>query len=109
MVVGQGRLRGRLFAAAAATAAATRVVGCAGLRKAADLVPQDAANGADRRHVVLVADAVGQQAVPDLPGEDPRVALLVVSDVLDHVGGGDAGFAPADGAGQDGARLVVAG
>lgn len=75
----------------------------------ADLIAQDAADGADRGHVVLVAHAVGQQAVADLPREDAGVSLLVIADVFDHGRRGDPGFAAADGSGQDGARFVVAG
>lgn len=77
--------------------------------KSPDLIPEDAADGAHGRHVVLVAHAVRQQPVPDLPGEDARVALLVVPDALHHGGGGDPGLAAADGAGQDGAGVVVTG
>ena len=98
VVVGERRLRRRLLA---------RLVG-PGLRQATNLIAQNTADGAHRGHVVLVADAVGQQPVADLPGEDAGVALLVVPDMLDHVGGGDAGFAAPDSAGQDVARLVVA-
>lgn len=78
------------------------------LGQVADLVAQDAADGAHRGHVVLVTDAVGQQSVSDLPGKDAGVALLVIPNVLDHVGGGDARFAAPDGPGQDRACLVVA-
>ena len=75
----------------------------------ADLVPENPADGADGGHVVLVADPVRQELVPDLPGEDPWVPLLVGLDVLHHVRGRHAGLGAADGAGQYGARLVVAG
>lgn len=98
VVVGQSRLRRRLLA---------RLVR-PGLSQTANLIAQDSTDGAHRRHVVLVADAVGQQPVSDLPRKDTRVALLVVPDVLDHVGGSDTGFAAPDGPGQDGACLVVA-
>ena len=64
---------------------------------AADLVPEDPADGADGGHVVLVADPVRQQLVPDLPGEDARVPFLVGLDVLDHVRGGHARLGTADG------------
>lgn len=79
------------------------------LRQTPDFIPEDPADGADGRHVVLVAHPVRQQPVPDLPGEDARVALLVVPDALHHGGGGDPGLAAADGPGQDGAGVVVAG
>lgn len=72
-----------------------------------DFVAQNAADGADTRHVVFVADAVCQQFVADLPGEDAGVALLVHLDVLHDLGCGDAGFAPADGAREDRAGFVV--
>lgn len=98
VVVGQRRLRRRLLTCLVRS----------GLRQAADLVAQDAADGAHRGHIVLVTDAVGQQPVADLPGKDARVSLLVVPDVLDHVGSGDAGLAAPDGPGQNGAGLVVA-
>lgn len=77
--------------------------------KSPDFIPEDPADGADRRHVVLVTHPVRQQPVPDLPGEDARVALLVIPDALHHGGGGDPGLAAADGSGQDGAGVVVAG
>jgi hypothetical protein len=75
----------------------------------ADLVPQDPADGADRGNVVLVADAVREEPVADLPGEDSGVLLLQVLDVGHHFGGGDARLGAADGAGEDGAGLVVPG
>lgn len=78
------------------------------LRKSPDFIPEDAADGADGGHVVLIAHPVGQQPVPDLPGEDARVPLLVVPDALHHGGGGDPRLAAADGPRQDGAGLVVA-
>lgn len=84
-------------------------VGLTGLWKCPDFSPEDAADGADRRHVVLITHPVRQQPVPDLPGEDARVPLLVTPDALDHGGGGDPGLAAADGSGEDGAGLVVAG
>jgi len=80
-----------------------------GLRQRADLVAEDAADGADRGHVVLVADALVEELVADLPGEDARVAVLVLADLGDDFGRGDARFGAADGAGQDGAGLLVAG
>lgn len=98
VVVGQRRLWLRLLA---------RLVGPR-LRQTANLIAQDAADGAYRRHVVFIADAVGQQPVANLPGKDARVTLLVVPNVLDHVGGGDTGFAASDGPWQDGTCLVVA-
>lgn len=75
----------------------------------ADLVPQDPADGGDGGDVGAVADPAGEEPVPDLPGEDPGVLLLELLDEGHHFGGGDAGLAPADGAREDGAGLVVAG
>lgn len=78
------------------------------LRKSPDFIPEDAADGADGGHVVLIAHPVRQQPVPDLPGEDARVPLLVVPDALHHGRGGDPRLAAADGPRQDGSGLVVA-
>lgn len=74
-----------------------------------DFIPEDSADGADRRHVVLVTHPVRQQPVPDLPGEDTGVALLVIADALHHGRSGDPRLAAADGSGQDGSGVVVAG
>lgn len=54
-------------------------------QQAADLAAQDAADAADGGHVELVADAVRQQPVTDLPREDTRVLLLQLADVSDHL------------------------
>lgn len=54
-------------------------------QQAADLAAQDAADAADGGHVELVADAVRQQPVADLPREDTRVLLLQLADVSDHL------------------------
>lgn len=75
----------------------------------ADLVPQYPGNAAHRGHVVLVADAVGKQSVPDLPGENPRVLQLQLLDVLDHLRGCHPGLTAADRTRQYAARLVVPG
>ena len=50
-----------------------------------DLIAQDPRDGTYRRHVVLVAHAVGQQTVADLPREDARVFALELFDVADHL------------------------
>lgn len=63
------------------------------------LVPKYPADRADRRHVVLVADAIGEQLVPDFPGENSGILLLQLLDVGDHLGGGDARLRAADRAG----------
>lgn len=75
----------------------------------ADLVPQYPRDAADRWDVVLVADAVREQAVPDLPGEDPGVLELQLLDVLHHLRGGHPGLTAADRARQYAACLVVPG
>lgn len=51
----------------------------------ADLVAQYAGNGADRGHVVLVANAVGQKTVADFPRENPRVLAFQFLDVADYL------------------------
>lgn len=79
------------------------------LRQIPDLVAQDPANRADRGQIEFVAHAVGQQSVPNLPGENARVPLLVSPNVFDYSRGGDSRLAAADSAGQNGARLVIAG
>lgn len=89
MVVGQSRLWGRLVLLVGLVVAL--------LRQVPDFVPEDAADGADRRHVVLVTHAVGQQAIPDLPGEDARIPLFVGPDMFYHRGGGDPRLAASDG------------
>ncbi len=86
------------------------VVGLAGeVREGADLVPQDPGDGGDRGHVVLVADAVAQQLVSDLPGEDARVLLLQVPDVVDHFGGGHPWLGTPDSPRKYGPGFVVPG
>ena len=50
-----------------------------------DLIPQDSGDGRDGRDVVLVADAVGQEPVADLPGEDARIFALQLFNVTDHL------------------------
>ena len=56
-------------------------------------------NGADTGHVILVADALGEQPVPDFPGEHGRVVLLVLRNGVHHVRGRNLGFAAADNSG----------
>lgn len=73
-----------------------------------DFVAENPTDRADRRNIVLIAYAVGQQLVSDFPCENSRIAVLVYLDVLDHVGRGDSRFGSTDGAWKDGARLVVA-
>lgn len=71
------------------------------LGQVADLVAQDAADGAHRGHIVLVTHSIRQQAVPYFPGEDAGIPLLVGPDVLHHGGGGDPRLATPDGSWQD--------
>ena len=56
---------------------------------------------------VIVADALGEQTVADLPCEDGRAFALVLGDFGHDVGGGDARLGAADGARFDRTRLVV--
>ena len=66
------------------------------LRLLRGLVPHDAVDAGDARHAVLVTHALGQQPVPDLPGEHGRVLLLVFTDGVHHGGRGHLGLAAAD-------------
>lgn len=70
----------------------------------AHLSPVD---GADTRHSVIVTDALGQQPVPDLPGEHGGVLALVVPDLLHHLGGGHLGLRATYHPRPDAASLVV--
>lgn len=88
MVVGQSRLGGRLVLLVGLIMTL--------LREVPDFVSKNAANGTDRRHIVLVTNAVGQQAIPDLPGEDARIPLFVGPDMFYHRGGGDPRLAASD-------------
>lgn len=95
-----------LFTITRLTARGWRVVG---LWQGSDLVAQDAANRAHRRHIVLVADPFGQQLIADLPGEYARIAVLVVTNLSDHFWGRDAWFRATDRARQYRACFLVAG
>lgn len=88
MVVRQGRLWGWLVLLVGLVVTL--------LRQVPDFVSEDAADGADRRHVVFVAHAVCQQAIPDLPGEDARIPLFVGPDMFYHRGSGDPRLATPD-------------
>lgn len=110
---------GRIGAARAASAAAVaaHADGCAAgasaassmvMPYAAQLVAQYARDGADAGHVRLVADALAEQAIAYLPGEDARIPLLQLAYVVDHLGRGDARLGAANGTRQYGAGLVVA-
>jgi hypothetical protein len=50
----------------------------------------------DAWNVLLVADALREQPVPDLPGEHGGVLLLVLADGVHHWRCGHLGFAPPD-------------
>ena len=54
-----------------------------------------------------MADALAQEAVPDLPREDARALGLVLRDLFDHGGRGDSRLRAADLARLDATRLVV--
>ncbi len=58
-------------------------------------------------HVVVGADSVREEPVPDLPGEDGRALALVLGDALHHVRGGNARLRAADRTGLYRAGLIV--
>lgn len=63
-----------------------RVQGGHGVQRAApQLVPQYPADAGHGGHVVLVADAVCQESVSDLPREDAGVFRFQLFDVRDHL------------------------
>jgi hypothetical protein len=64
-------------------------------------------DGADAGHVVLRADALGQQPVADLPREHGGVLTLVVGDGVDDGRRRHFGFASSYDAGLEAARLVI--
>ena len=51
-------------------------------------------DGTDRRYAVLVADAVLEQAIADLPSKDARIFLLVLFDLRHDLWRGNFWFAP---------------
>ena len=57
--------------------------------------------------VVVGADPVREEPVPDLPGEDGRTLALVVGDPRDHARGRHAGLRAADRSGLDRPGLIV--
>ena len=73
------------------------------LRSGAD----DPVDRADGGNIVLVADALLEEPISDLPGEYAGVLLLVVLDLRDHVGRGHFRLAPTDHTGLNGASFVV--
>ena len=74
-----------------------------------DLVPENPADRRDGRHVVLVADALGQKSIPDFPGKYSRILLLQVSDKPDDLRGRNSGLTAANGSGQNGPGFIVSG
>lgn len=66
-------------------------------------------DGRHTGHVVLWADALGQQSIAYLPREHRRVLALVVGDRVDHGWRGYFGFRAANDARLEAARFVVAG
>ena len=62
---------------------------------------------ADAGHVALLAHAVVEEVISDLPGEDARVLVLVLEDLLHHLRRRHLRLAAADRAGPHRARLVV--
>ena len=58
-------------------------------------------------YVVVGADAVGQEAIPDLPGEDGGALSLVLGNSGHYPRGGNPGLGTANGSGLNGAGLVV--
>ena len=60
------------------------------------LVPHDPVDAGHAGHAVLVTHALGQQSVPDLPGEHGGVLLLVFTNGVHHRRCGNLGFAASD-------------
>lgn len=72
------------------------------------LVPQDPRYGTHAGDVVLVADTVGKQSIPDFPRKYPRVFLLELPNIRYDLGGSDPRFRPSDGSRENGTGFVVA-
>ena len=64
-------------------------------------------NGRDAGHGVVVADALRQQPVSDLPREHGRVLSLVICDLLHDLRRGHFGFRPSDDARFDAAGFII--
>jgi hypothetical protein len=60
-------------------------------------------------YIVVVAGAVREQAVPDLPGEDGWTLALVLGDPADYAGCRDTRLWTPDRSGFNGAGLVIPG
>ena len=63
-------------------------------------------NAGHTRHVLLTADSLRKQPVPNLPGEHCGVLLLEVGDCVYHMGGGYLRLASTDDPCLEVARLV---
>ena len=74
----------------AGTSVASTVLGLLG-----SLVPHDPVDAGHAGHAVLVADALRQQPISDLPGEHGGILLLVFTDGIDYGRRGHLGFAAA--------------
>lgn len=68
------------------------------------MVPVD---GADAGDAVVVADPLGEESVPDLPGKHGGVLAFVIGNLVDHFGCSNLWFGAADHTGPDAARLIV--
>lgn len=90
-------------AATPTAAAAARVI------EAAQFIAQYPRYRTDTGHVVLVANAFGQQSVTDLPRKDARILLLQLSYVSDHLRCGHARLRSTDGTRQNRTGLMVSG
>lgn len=64
-------------------------------------------NGTHAWNIVVIANTLGQQPVPDLPCENRRTLPLELGDLVHHRRRGHPGLGAADGPRLDGARLVV--
>ena len=69
------------------------------VRGSRDLVAQNTTDAADRRHVVLVTDDIGEQFVAYFPRKDARILLLVSTYGVDDPVSCDTWLAAADRAG----------
>ena len=66
-------------------------------------------NAGHTRHVLLTADSLRKQPVPNLPSEHCGVLLLVLADSVHHMGGGHLWLAPPYHPRLEVARLVISG
>ena len=69
-----------------------------------DDIPVDAGHAG---YVLLVADPLGEQPVPDLPGKHGGVLLLVLADGVHNGRGGHLGLATSDNTRLEVPRLVI--